>query len=45
MTVFQCVQLAQAFCPPSSADSGWVDLLKPIVVRAGEAFAAVPEAE
>jgi hypothetical protein len=26
-------------------DGGWVDLLEPIIVRAGEAFIAVPEHE
>jgi len=26
-------------------DGGWVDLSEPIIVRAGEAFVAVPEAE
>jgi hypothetical protein len=26
-------------------EGGWVDLLEPIVVRAGEAFVAVPESE
>jgi hypothetical protein len=26
-------------------EGGWVDLLKPVIVRAGEAFIAVPEPE
>jgi hypothetical protein len=26
-------------------EGGWVDLLEPIIVRAGEAFVAVPEGE
>ncbi len=26
-------------------EGGWVDLAEPIIVRAGEAFVAVPEAE
>jgi hypothetical protein len=29
----------------SVGEGGWVDLLKPIIVRAGEAFIAVPEGE
>jgi hypothetical protein len=29
----------------SVGDGGWVDLSEPIIVRAGEAFVAVPEQE
>jgi hypothetical protein len=28
---------------PTTGSSGWVDLAEPIIVKAGEAFVAVPE--